>query len=83
VGLRLQAPDGEAPLSREHAGELPSEGTVTGTVQVPAHGLPVVFGRDRPVTGGYPAITTVVEADLDLLGQLVPGDRVRFRDASH
>ena len=79
VGLRLQAPDGEAPLSRERAGELPSEGTVTGTVQVPAHGLPVVFGRDRPVTGGYPAIATVVEADLDLLGQLVPGDRVRFR----
>ena len=82
VGLRLQAPDGEGPLTREHAGELPSEGTVTGTVQVPAHGLPVVFGRDRPVTGGYPAIATVVEADLDLLGQLVPGDRVRFRDAS-
>ena len=79
VGLRLQAPDGEAPLSRERAGELPSEGTVTGTVQVPAHGLPVVFGPDRPVTGGYPAIATVVEADLDLLGQLVPGDRVRFR----
>jgi allophanate hydrolase subunit 2 len=25
----------------------------------------------------------VVEADRDLLGQLVPGDRVRFRDASH
>jgi len=82
VGLRLQAPDGEAPLTREIAGELPSEGTVTGTVQVPAHGLPVVFGRDRPVTGGYPAIATVVEADLDLLGQLVPGDRVRFRDAA-
>ena len=79
VGLRLQAPDGEAPLSRERAGELPSEGTVTGTVQVPAHGLPVVFGPDHPVTGGYPAIATVVEADLDLLGQLVPGDRVRFR----
>jgi allophanate hydrolase subunit 2 len=50
-------------------------------VQVPAHGLPVVFGWDRPVTGGYPAIATVVAADLDLLGQVVPGDRLRFRDA--
>ncbi|WP_019158662.1 5-oxoprolinase subunit B/C family protein [Brevibacterium senegalense] len=81
VGLRLEAPEGAAPLTRARTGELASEGTVTGTVQVPAHGLPVVFGRDRPVTGGYPAIATVMAADLDLLGQVVPGDRVRFQDA--
>jgi KipI family sensor histidine kinase inhibitor len=81
VGLRLEAPEGSAPLTRARTGELASEGTVTGTVQVPAHGLPVVFGWDRPVTGGYPAIATVVAADLDLLGQVVPGDRLRFRDA--
>ena len=81
VGLRLEAPEGSAPLTRARSGELASEGTVTGTVQVPAHGLPVVFGRDRPVTGGYPAIATVIAADLDLLGQVVPGDRIRFRDA--
>lgn len=78
VGTRLSASDGAAPLRRERDAELPSEGTVTGTVQVPASGQPVVFGPDRPVTGGYPAIATVVAADLDRLAQLRPGDQVRF-----
>jgi len=74
-GLRLE---GE-PL--EHAGEaevLP-QGAVAGTIQVPGDGRPIVLGPDGPVTGGYPQIATVIEADLPLLGQAVPGDVLRFR----
>jgi allophanate hydrolase subunit 2 len=75
VGLRL---DGE-PLERRVQGELPSEGTVPGAIQVPPDGRPVVFGADHPVTGGYPVIACVAAHHLDLLAQVPPGARVRFR----
>ncbi|MCK9794363.1 urea amidolyase family protein [Isoptericola sp. 4D.3] len=77
VGLRL---DG-APLTRTEAargGELPSEGCVTGAVQVPPDGLPVLFGVDHPLTGGYPVIGAVRSSHVWLLGQLSPGSLVRF-----
>lgn len=76
VGLRLE---GARPLARAVPGELPSEGTDTGSIQVPPHGHPVVFLPDHPLTGGYPVIASVVTADLDLAAQIPPGARVRFR----
>jgi hypothetical protein len=33
---------------------------------------------DRQTTGGYTRIAQVIRADLPLLGQARPGDRVRF-----
>jgi allophanate hydrolase subunit 2 len=45
---------------------------------VPGDGLPIVLGPDRPVTGGYPKIATVISADLPLLAQARPGARIRF-----
>lgn len=59
--------------------ELPSEGAATGAIQVPPNGQPVLFLPDHPLTGGYPVIGAVVDADLDRAGQLAPGMRVRFR----
>jgi len=41
-----------------------------------------VLGPDAPVTGGYPVIAVVRDADLDLAGQLRPGDQVGFRLAA-
>ncbi|GAA1728522.1 urea amidolyase family protein [Microbacterium paludicola] len=76
VGIRLE---GAAPLERAVAGELPSEGAVTGAIQVPPDGQPVLFLPDHPLTGGYPIIGAVIDADLDLAGQLPPGARIRFR----
>ena len=73
-GLRLQ---GE-PLQPLRA-DIPPEGTAPGAVQVPGDGLPIVLGPDRPVTGGYPKIATVISADLPLLAQARPGARIRFR----
>jgi biotin-dependent carboxylase-like uncharacterized protein len=58
--------------------ELPSEGLVVGAVQVPPDGQPVVFSVDHPVTGGYPVVAVVRRHALGLLGQLRPGDPVRF-----
>lgn len=77
IGVRL---DGPALLRTPEAEgrELPPEGMVRGAIQVPPDGQPVILGPDHPVTGGYPVIAVVVEADLDLLAQARPGTRVRF-----
>lgn len=75
VGVRL---DG-TPLRRSVDAELPSEGVVTGAIQVPPSGLPVVFLADHPTTGGYPVAAVVRKAALDALAQARPGTRVRFR----
>ena len=73
VGLRLS---GEVPLERARTGELPSEGAVTGALQVPPNGQPVLFGPDHPLTGGYPIIASI--DDTDLAAQLAPGVKLRF-----
>ncbi|MDR1710433.1 MAG: urea amidolyase family protein [Propionibacteriaceae bacterium] len=78
VGLRLR---GE-PLTRLINGELESEGMLPGAVQVPTGGQPVVFGRDHPVTGGYPVIAVLTPAAQDAAGQLAPGTRVKFNSVA-
>lgn len=75
VGVRLQGPT----LERQLDGELPSEGIVRGAVQVPASGQPLVFLADHPTTGGYPVIAVVIDADVDRLAQVRPGQRIRMR----
>ncbi|PJJ63173.1 biotin-dependent carboxyltransferase family protein [Compostimonas suwonensis] len=76
VGVRLR--DG-APLDRSIERELPSEGVVTGAIQVPADGLPILFLRDHPVSGGYPVVAVLDDRSIDRAAQLVPGERVRLR----
>ena len=75
VGVRLA---GELALERSVTGELPSEGAVSGALQVPADGQPVLFLADHPVTGGYPVIAVLHSSALDVAGQLTPGTTVRF-----
>jgi len=75
VGVRL---DGGRLDPVDPARQLPSEGAVRGAIQVPPGGQPVVFGPDHPVTGGYPVVAVVVDADTDRLAQLRPGEQVRF-----
>jgi KipI family sensor histidine kinase inhibitor len=77
-GLRLE---GE-PLPHARAPEIPPEGSVPGSIQVPGGGAPIVLGPDGPVTGGYPKIATIIETDLPLLGQAAPGHVLRFRAAT-
>ena len=76
IGLRLA---GEVALTRAVTHELPSEGTVTGAIQVPASGQPVLFLADHPLTGGYPVIGCVAPHHLDLAAQIPPGAWIRFR----
>jgi len=59
-------------------GEILTDGMVPGCIQVPPDGQPIVMLADGPTTGGYPKIATVITADLPRLGQLGPGDSLRF-----
>ncbi|GAA4219988.1 biotin-dependent carboxylase-like uncharacterized protein [Streptosporangium album] len=79
VGVRLEG----ARLERAREGELPSEGMVTGALQVPPDGRPIVFLSDHPPTGGYPVISVLASADLSRAAQLRPGDLVGFRLVRH
>ncbi len=74
VGVRLEG----QPLERSRDGELPSEGMLRGALQIPPSGLPVLFLADHPVTGGYPVIGYVDDADVDRCAQLRPGQRLRL-----
>jgi KipI family sensor histidine kinase inhibitor len=79
VGVRLRHEDGAAWRgSDESRGELDSQGVVTGAIQVPPGGEPVVLGPDHATLGGYPVVAVVASADHGRLGQCGPGTRVRF-----
>ena len=51
---------------------------MTGAVQVPPDGEPVVLLPDHATLGGYPVLAVVVSADHGLLGQCAPGTGVRL-----
>lgn len=81
VGVRLRG----ASLLRhpDRVGEeLPSEGLVTGAIQVPPDGEPLVMLNDHPTTGGYPVIGVIDERDLGALVQARPGGFVRLQQVT-
>jgi allophanate hydrolase subunit 2 len=78
TGIRLDGPA----LPRARHDELPSEGLVTGALQVPPGGQPILLLADHPTTGGYPVIAVVATADIGLAAQLRPGARLRFAISS-
>ncbi|MFD5278603.1 5-oxoprolinase/urea amidolyase family protein [Pseudarthrobacter sp. NPDC058362] len=78
IGVRLGTTGTGAALERSRTEELPSEGVVAGSLQVPPSGLPVLFLADHPVTGGYPVIGAVIPEDLPAAAQLPPGTPLRF-----
>ena len=75
-GVRL---DGDPIAQRE--GEILSFGVVSGAIQVPRGGSPIVLLADHGTTGGYPVIATVAAADLGHVAQRAPGETLRFRRA--
>ncbi|HVB94570.1 MAG TPA: carboxyltransferase domain-containing protein [Acidimicrobiales bacterium] len=79
VGLRLSAPHTDLAST----GRIESTGTVTGAVQIPPDGQPIVLMPDHATVGGYPVIACVITADLGVLGQLRGGDRLLFELVTH
>ncbi len=75
VGTRLRGPR----LTRQRTGELLSRGVPLGAVEVPPSGDLIALQRGRSVTAGYPVVAVVSRASCDDLGQLRPGNTVRFK----
>ena len=71
VGVRLEG----TPL-RRRSGEIRSFAMISGAVQLPPAGLPIILLADHATTGGYPVVAVVDPDDLDSCGQWRPGDRV-------
>lgn len=77
MGYRLEGP--ELPPGRA---KILSHGVVTGTIQLPPGGKPIVLMADRQTTGGYPVLGHVCAADIPMLGVQMPGSVVSFREIS-
>src|SRR5690606_21650463 len=78
MGIRLEG----ISLARPRPREMISEAVAVGAVQVPPDGQPIVLLADRQTIGGYPKLANVITADLGLLAQVKPGDRVRFAETT-
>ncbi|MFK7966053.1 MAG: urea carboxylase [Burkholderiaceae bacterium] len=86
TGVRLIGPKpgwarsdgGEAGL---HPSNIHDNGYAIGTVDFTGD-MPVILGPDGPSLGGFVCPATVIHADLYKLGQLAPGDYVRFEAIS-
>jgi biotin-dependent carboxylase-like uncharacterized protein len=74
MGLRLE---GDPIAITSSPGRL-SAPVAPGAVQL-AGGQLIVLGVAGGTMGGYPHVAHVISADIDRLGQLRPGDVIRFR----
>jgi antagonist of KipI len=77
MGLRLQGTPLHVP-----AREMVSEPVCPGAVQVTRDGQCIILGVDGQTIGGYPKIAQVISADLDILGQLRPGEHIAFHEVT-
>ena len=75
MGYRL-----EGPLLEVSGQELLSIGLTMGAVQLPIGGQPILLMADHQTAGGYPVILGVTRAALPLAAQLLPGDRLTFKE---
>jgi 5-oxoprolinase (ATP-hydrolysing) subunit C len=78
MGYRLEGPV----IQHLHGHNIVSDGTVSGSIQVPGNGAPIVLMADRNTTGGYPKIATVITADFGRLAQTPAGTAFRFKAVS-
>lgn len=75
MGMQLEGPI----LSLSPAPSMASSPVFPGTVQCPPDGAPFLLSCDAQTVGGYPRIAQIIAADIPLLGQMRPGDRVWLR----
>jgi biotin-dependent carboxylase-like uncharacterized protein len=75
TGIRLKGPVVARKPGMEES--IISEGILSGAIQVPGDGQPIIV-LGETASGGYRKIATVISADLPLLGQITPGDEVAF-----
>ncbi|WP_309385862.1 urea carboxylase [Cerasicoccus frondis] len=83
TGIRLIAPHkpkwarkdgGEAGL---HPSNLHDTPYAIGAINFTGD-MPIILGPDGPSLGGFVCPVTIIQADLWMIGQLRPGDKIRF-----
>jgi len=79
MGMRLEGPKIERRPDVEES--IISEGLISGAIQVPGDGKPIIILTEL-VTGGYTKIATVISTDLTKVAQIKPGNQVRFEPIS-
>jgi len=87
TGVRLIGPKpqwarrdgGEAGL---HPSNIHDNAYAVGTIDFTGD-MPIILGPDGPSLGGFVCPATIVHAELWKIGQLRPGDTVRFQPVSH
>ncbi len=86
TGIRLSGPKpewartdgGEAGL---HPSNIHDNAYAIGTVDFTGD-MPIILAHDGPSLGGFVCPATIVQAELWKIGQLKPGDKVRFQQMS-
>ena len=79
TGVRLEGP--QIACRSDIDASIISEGLIPGAIQIPGDGKPIII-LGETVSGGYRKIATIISADLPLLGQIKPGDRIQFERVS-
>lgn len=75
MGARLRGPR----IAHRRGHDIISDGIALGSIQVPGDGQPIALLVDRQSTGGYTKVATICSFDIGRLGQVKPGQSVRFR----
>ena len=74
MGIKLE---GGSFASTESA-QMPSVPVFPGIIQCPQDGNLMIMSVDAGTTGGYPRVAKIARMDLHVLGQLRPGNSIRF-----
>lgn len=74
MGARMRGPR----ITHTRGHDIISDGIALGSIQVPGDGQPIALLVDRQSTGGYTKVATVCSFDIGRLGQVKPGQRLRF-----
>lgn len=59
--------------------EMVSSGVISGIIQLPPSGSPIILMKDGQTVGGYPRIGKVLDIHLDRLAQVQPNGTIRFK----
>ena len=78
MGYRLKGPKVEWKKSVN----MLSDAVPTGAIQIPESGDPIIIMRDGQTTGGYPKIAVATSCAITRLGQVKPGDELKFSRVS-
>ena len=79
MGYRLK---GEK-IQHLNTADIISDALFKGAIQIPGDGQPIIMLADCQTTGGYTKMCFVITADLPVLAQSRPGDKIKFQLVSN